>query len=245
MKIIISVLTAIIPSLFLLRYFYKRDLHPEPRLILLWTFILGFLAIIPVLIFAWPLSLTAPKSNPIYIGFYWAFFGAAIPEEFFKFLVIVFFCARKSEFDEPMDGIIYGVTASLGFATVENIVYVLQGGWSVALIRAFSAVPFHACMGAILGYFVAQSKFCSHKKITMLRGLFITIIIHGLYDFPLISIMVMNNQAIKFNTEFSESQMRVGLFISFTIIFVLTIIQTLRIVRRVQNEQLICHNDKT
>jgi RsiW-degrading membrane proteinase PrsW (M82 family) len=64
-----------------------------------------------------------------------AFFGAAIPEELFKFTVIFFCCRRLNDFNEPMDGIVYGVTTLLGFATLENVLYVFDGGIGLAVMR--------------------------------------------------------------------------------------------------------------
>jgi RsiW-degrading membrane proteinase PrsW (M82 family) len=101
-----------------------------------------------------------------------AFLSAAVPEEFFKWLIVVLYCARHKEFDEPMDGLVYGAVASLGFATFENVVYVwvsevsTQAGLQVALARGLTAVPMHASLGAIMGYFVGsglqpRAKGCS------------------------------------------------------------------------------------
>ena len=68
------------------------------------------------------------------------------------------------EFDELMDGIVYGAVASLGFATLENIMYCIDGGLSVVAIRALTAVPAHASFGAIMGYYF-------RKVISMARRL--------------------------------------------------------------------------
>ncbi len=142
MTIVLAIICAIIPSLLLLWYFYKRDLNPEPREVLIKTFLLGILIVLPVMIFAFPLRLFSPQLNhPMFAGLYCALFYAAVPEEFFKFLVVIRYSARNPAFDEPMDGVVYGATASLGFATLENILYVAQGGWMVAVARAITAVP--------------------------------------------------------------------------------------------------------
>ncbi|MHC4329963.1 MAG: PrsW family intramembrane metalloprotease [Planctomycetota bacterium] len=160
MTIVLTILSAVIPSLLLLRYFYKRDLNPEPRGVLIKTFLLGILIVVPVIIVAWPLWLLNSRlDHPMLAGLYTALLCAAVPEEFFKFLVITRYSARNPAFDEPMDGVVYGATASLGFATLENILYVVRGGWMVAAARALTAVPCHACLGAILGYYVGQGRF--------------------------------------------------------------------------------------
>ncbi len=160
MTLVFTIICAVVPSLLLLWYFYKRDLNPEPRRVLIKTFLLGILIVLPVSLITLPLGLSGiHPGNPLLAGLYFAFLCAAVPEEFFKFLVVTRYSARNPAFDEPMDGVVYGATASLGFATLENIVYVLNGGWTVAVMRALTSVPCHACLGDILGYYVGQARF--------------------------------------------------------------------------------------
>ena len=240
MKLVVSVLSAVIPSLFLLLYFYKRDLNPEPRGTLLWTFILGFAAVVPVMIVIYPLSQLDPdQAGPMLSGLYFAFVCTAIPEEFFKCLVIAWCCARSPAFDEPMDGVVYGATASLGFATFENIVYVISGGWTVALYRSFTAVLSHACLGAILGYYIGQARLSHKPKYFVLLGLLITIILHGLYDFPLVTIQSLNGRADLHNAAPAEMGIRLGLFLLFATVLLTELVWTIMIVRRLHHEQTI------
>ena len=120
----ISAGAAILPSVILLYYFYKRDLHPEPRHVIAVTFFLGICTAIPVLVVGYPGKWLADRLNDPYLaGLVMAFAGAAIPEELFKFLVVTRYAARHRAFDEPMDGIIYMTAAGIGFATAENIRY--------------------------------------------------------------------------------------------------------------------------
>ena len=114
-----------------------------------------------------------------------AFLVAGLCEEGFKFLVLHKFCARKKDFDEPMDGMVYGVVASLGFATLENVLYVLGGGMDVALARAATAVPAHACFGGLMGYFYAKAHFGTRSTGGYMMALAIPIVAHGIYNFPL------------------------------------------------------------
>lgn len=87
-----------------------------------------------------------------------------------------------------MDGIVYGATASLGFATLENVLYVSDGGLHVAILRAFLAVPGHAFLGAIMGYYVSRAKFTGgDRRPLLVRALAIPILLHGLYDTPLLA----------------------------------------------------------
>lgn len=181
--------SAIIPGLLLVFYFHRRDIYREPPRVLWTTFFLGIAIVAPVVAVALPLDALAEKfQNPLLYGFASAFLGAAIPEEIFKFVVLWYYSARHMEFDEPMDGIVYGATASLGFATLENVLYVAQGGMEVAIARAILSVPCHAFLGAIMGYYVGQAKFTAVGRPTLLRkAIVIPIVLHGLYNWPLLA----------------------------------------------------------
>ena len=120
-------------------------------------------------------------------------FGVALIEEYFKYLVLTKYAYKQDSFNEPMDGIVYGVIASLGFALVENIIYVFLYAdpgqeMIVGILRMFTAIPAHALMGVIMGYYIGKAKFAEtpeEEKALTYRGLFIAIGIHGLYNFIL------------------------------------------------------------
>ena len=233
MTIVLTALSAIIPSLLLLWYFYERDLNPEPRAVLIKTFLLGILIVVPVIIFCLPLRVFSSQlDHPILAGLYSALLCAAVPEEFFKFLVVTRYSARNPAFDEPMDGVVYGATASLGFATLENILYVAHGGWIVAVARAFTAVPCHACLGAIMGYYVGQARFNTRQKVSGRTGLLVAVILHGLYDFPLLVLPRLGRYA------HAKSALLLGMLALFLAVFAFKVIWTLRIVRRLRREQV-------
>jgi RsiW-degrading membrane proteinase PrsW (M82 family) len=221
--------SAIAPSALLVWYFHARDLYPEPPLVLWTTFALGVLSVLPVLMVGVPIHhLIAGIEAPVIRGFFEAFFVAAVPEEFFKLAVLLLYSMRRVEFDEPMDGIVYGVVASLGFATFENVLYVFDGGLGVAVSRAFSAVPFHAFAGAILGYYVGQAKFRPEEKwLLIVKGYGAVMVLHGLYDFPLLTLMAL------------EKASSGGLLALVTVAaLVVEWRWTLRLVRRLRTEQL-------
>jgi RsiW-degrading membrane proteinase PrsW (M82 family) len=183
-ELVLTVLAAVVPSALLVRTFYTADVHPEPRHVVLITFLLGIAIVIPVVAVAGPLLAFLPESlSPPLAGLYMAFLCAAIPEEVFKFFVVNGYSARHPAFDEPMDGVVYGAVASLGFATLENVLYVLGSGWGTALVRALTAVPMHAFLGAILGYYVGRARL--GRGGSALTGLGAAVLLHGLYDWPL------------------------------------------------------------
>ena len=95
---------------------------------------------------------------------YHAPFQVAIPEELFTLLVLRAYCARHREFTSPKDGVVYGAVASLGLATFGNVFYIVTDGFAVAAIRAITAVPGHAFMGAIMGDYVGRAKFHPNER---------------------------------------------------------------------------------
>ena len=140
---------------------------------------------IPVLLLALPFLPTVEAvTDPLMRAVQTAFLMAAVPEELMKWTVVFFYCAKKSEFDEPMDGFVYGATASLGFAALENILYVADGGLGVALLRAFTAVPAHAVFGAVMGYFIARAIFMdpTRRRWNLLLSLAVPTFLHGIYN---------------------------------------------------------------
>ena len=189
---VILALSAVVPALLLMWYFWRRDIYPEPPRVVWATFGLGVLVVLPVGgLGAWVLAGFAGVADPWAAGLGTAFLGAAIPEELGKFLILFYYCRRHSEFDEPMDGLVYGVAASMGFAALENLLYVWQGGLGVALIRALTAVPNHAVFGAIMGYYLVLYHFLPTRRgLYLTQALAVPIVLHGLYDFPL---MVSDN----------------------------------------------------
>lgn len=183
---------AVVPSLLILWYFVHADRNPEPRAVLLRTFVYGVLTTIPagLLEMAICAGIGGLAPPPLANAAGEAFLSAALCEELLKFWVLYGYASKHAAFDEPMDGIVYGVTASLGFATLENVLYVAQHGMGVAIFRAVLAVPGHACWGAIMGWFVGQSRFgppaARSRNIALALG--VPMALHGGYDFPLMAL---------------------------------------------------------
>ncbi|NMO20256.1 PrsW family intramembrane metalloprotease [Pyxidicoccus fallax] len=178
--------SAVVPSLLLFWYVYARDKRPEPHGLLLRTFLLGAVICAPVVPTAMALqSLGEPFADGVWgSALVRAFLGAAIPEELFKFLVLYGYVWRKPAFDEPLDGVVYGATASLGFATLENILYVGEHGFEVAVLRALTAVPGHAFTGVVMGAFVGRAKLAAPQQRfgLLAAGLGWATLLHGAYD---------------------------------------------------------------
>jgi len=182
-RVLVAVIFTILPIALLLRFFFTRDLRREPRTTVAVTFLLGIVIALPAIFVSLVIAAIPGRSFGLFGGAaYDAFAVAAITEELLKLLVIACYCARRRSFDEPMDGLVYGATAALGFAAIENALYVASGGWIVAVLRGVTAVPMHAAEGAILGYSVARSRLLFRRG-AIWTGLAIAVFIHGAYDF--------------------------------------------------------------
>ena len=222
--------SAIVPSVLLVWYFHARDVYPEPARMIWATFALGVLTVIPVLMIGIPIHLAvAHIEQPVLASACEALFVAAILEEFFKLVVLVLYSMRTREFDEPMDGIVYGVVVSLGFATFENVLYVMDGGTGVAFSRAFSAVPLHAFLGAIMGYYVGQAwKNPGRRREFIIRGYAIAVFLHAIYDFPLMTMSALGDEGPK-----------LLLVLATLAVLVVAWRWALRLTRRLRREQLV------
>ncbi len=187
--------SAVVPSILLVWYFHSRDAYPEPPRVLWMTFLWGILVTVPILVVALPMDYMIRFCRDFYVyGALSAFLTAAIPEELGKLAVLTGYSMRSREFDEPMDGVVYGAVASLGFATLENVLYVTTGGSTVAIMRALTAVPAHSFLGAIMGYYAGRAKYSPESRSRLLfTGWAIATLLHGLYDTPLLTIKAMSD----------------------------------------------------
>lgn len=181
---------ALAPSAALLYYFYTRDKYEkEPRRLLLKAFLLGGGLVIPVLFVEMNLNIFDMADRNLLTAGYTAFVVAGLVEESFKFLFFFLYIWKNREFDEMYDGIVYAVFISLGFATVENLAYVLSTGFNTALIRSLTAVPAHALFAVAMGYYLGIAKFAKpqYRQKYIRLGFITPVMLHGIYDFILFS----------------------------------------------------------
>lgn len=170
-------------------WFYRRDREREPLGAVLRAFLAGALVVVAVLVAVVPIARMEVRFEGHWLqGAYAAFLLAAVPEELAKYLFLRRHI-RSHHCDEPMDGLLYGALVSLGFAAVENVLYVLQGGFWTGAFRAVTAVPMHASCGALMGLALARGKlFGAGPGRGLLPALTVPIVIHGLYDWPLLAL---------------------------------------------------------
>ena len=166
-----------------LRYIY---LEWENSHLLVKSFLLGaFVSIFIVLILYIFTGKLIPLTDEysIWQQFIQAFIVVALAEEFSKYVIVRYYAQPKKDFNEPYDGIVYAVMVSMGFACTENIMYVIEGGFSTAILRAFTAVPAHATFGILMGYYMGKAKFSNNRVKLNLTGLLLATLFHGAYDF--------------------------------------------------------------
>lgn len=158
---IILLTVAIAPSLALFSYFYLRDdFAEEPSKLLFQCFMYGAVLTFPILFIQYVFDVEGVFSRV----FAQKVFFPSIVEEFFKWLVLIIAVYRHIDFEDPYDGILYGASVSLGFATVENILYLFEYGMQTAFLRAFLPVSSHALFGVVMGFYLGKAKFSSGKS---------------------------------------------------------------------------------
>lgn len=184
---LILIALAVIPGLFLVLRYYSKDIYKKEPWAVIWkSFFWGAFSVIPAAILETSVSLKNEVS--ILNSLIENFLIVALTEELCKFAVIRFYSYRDSNFDEMMDGIVYGAAAAAGFATFENIFYVMENGIGIAMVRAVLSVPAHILWGASAGYWIARVKFGqSSLPAALILGLGTSVLGHGFFDFALTS----------------------------------------------------------
>ena len=180
-------LASLAPVLIILFYIYFRDKYDkEPLGLLLKALLVGIVVVVPVIFTERMLMNLMPQSSKVAAAAYHAFVVAGSTEELFKFLALYLLVWKSPSFNEKFDGIVYAVFVSLGFAGVENVLYVMDGGMQTALTRALTAVPAHAIFGITMGYYLGIAHMYKELQGPYLaRALLVPILLHGIYDFIL------------------------------------------------------------
>ncbi|HUC83329.1 MAG TPA: GNAT family N-acetyltransferase [Flavisolibacter sp.] len=173
---------ALAPSIAIILFILYRDkFDREPPVVLLVSFVLGMLATLPALGLEKAAGYFEPEGIQGTILF--AFLGVAVVEEGVKFIPLRLYSLTRKSFDEPLDGIVHGVMVGMGFATVENLLYVYNHGMDAGWLRMFTAVPGHASWGVIMGYYTGQAKFNFKRRgLLLFTGFLLATFFHGLYD---------------------------------------------------------------
>lgn len=194
-----KILVAVAPAIILAIIMIRKDKRSEPIGWLLAAVGLGILCGLAVLLIGY-LALPDIPTDTFFGAFLSSFINAAIPEEAFKFAVLYFLAKKCKHFDEMFDGIIYAVCIGMGFAGLENILYLLGSDdeWiSVGISRALLSVPMHYFFAIIMGTFFSLGWFDKkNRKVYMSAAVALPIIIHGAYDTLCFSIGLDENFSI-------------------------------------------------
>ncbi|MGZ9586882.1 glutamic-type intramembrane protease PrsW [Paenibacillus marinisediminis] len=180
---IIALLTAAVaPGIALLIYFYLKDKYAaEPISMVLRVFLVGFLIVFPIMIIQHGLTMWWGSNRLMY-----SFVISSGVEEAVKWFVLYHMIYNHVEFDEHYDGILYAVAVSLGFATIENVMYALSNNSSFGFLlsRALLPVSGHALFGILMGYYMGKAKFTNDNtsKKYLAISLIVPIFWHGVYD---------------------------------------------------------------
>ena len=189
MEYLIIIIVALLPTVLLWMYIWKNDKKKEPTSWLTKATWYGVLICFPVALVEWVIHsvLFYPDGNPTTIlgTTADAFLVAAIPEESFKLLALWLVLRKNPYFDEHFDGIVYAVCVGLGFAGLENLLYLfgnLDNWVAVALLRSLMTVPGHYAFAILMGYYYSKYHFVDHSRKTAAMILLAPVLAHGLYD---------------------------------------------------------------
>lgn len=190
---VLAVVVGAAPAVFLLSFFYLKDRYqPEPLRHIALAFGLGLFAMVAAHGAAAAAADLVSRDWLILGGeparLFDAFLLTALIEEGAKWVILLAAVYHWNEFDEPLDGVVYGVAISLGFATLENVLYLAGHGLGVAWMRALFAVPAHALFGATMGYYAGRAKFdrATWTRRRDLAGcLAVPVLFHGAYNYAL------------------------------------------------------------
>ncbi len=199
-------LLTFLPPILWLVFYLREDAHPEPKRFLLLTFVGGMLAAFLALAFecVWIFANSGscfrganPMTNPIVL-----FFGIALIEEYIKYLPVKFFILGRPDFDEPIDAMVYMMTAALGFAALENALFLIPlfhdsflSGIQVTANRFLGANLLHALSSGIVGFFLARAWFSHYRHHFLWLGILLAAILHTAFNY-FILIMETSSQGI-------------------------------------------------
>ena len=202
------VVIALLPAVLLTVFIYKKDrVESEPVRLIIKLLVLGAVSCVPAALLEGVISKMLASMNirsPYVSAFLEAFAVAALCEELMKLMFLRFTTWKNAAFDYQFDAIVYAVSVSLGFAALENVLYVLGNGFSTGILRAFTSVPGHAIFGVFMGYYYGYAKLAEVRgQATLAReytalSLLIPILLHGVYDFIAFSMSISEGWILPF-----------------------------------------------
>ena len=199
MEIILLLILSVLPVILIGLYIYKKDPDKEPKKLLGQLFFGGVVSVIVVLIISGIIEVIIPEFAKD-VGefgqlgrFVYAMLGVALVEEVSKFIFVYKIVYKSKHFNNIYDMAVYSMFVALGFACIENIMYVIGTGFITGIARAFTAVPGHAVDGLFMGYYLSLARIntVNGNRKKAKRNLALSIIVptltHGFYDYFLMS----------------------------------------------------------
>jgi RsiW-degrading membrane proteinase PrsW (M82 family) len=172
------------PGLIWLWFFYRQDRRPEPSHLIGKTFLWGTIFVLPAAAVESLYGKLISQPPNLVVLFLISVLGVGLVEEAAKLGALWAGAGRRAEFDEPVDGIIYAITAALGFAALENMLYGVRFGTGVIPARALITLLAHASFSGIAGFWLSRARF---EKSSLWPGLALASLLHGSYNFLLAS----------------------------------------------------------
>lgn len=172
---------AIAPGLALFSYFYlRKEIAKEPSRTIFHTFIYGAIMTFPIMF----IQHVFEEENVFSSVFFRDVVFTSALEEFFKWLILLLAIYRHVQFEDAYDGILYGASVSLGFAAVENVLYLFTFGVDIAFLRALLPVSSHALFGVVMGYYIGRAKFAEDKdkRKLLIMSLIAPFALHFIYN---------------------------------------------------------------
>lgn len=209
-----------LPPVIWLLFYLHEDRHPEPKHLIMFTFVAGILSAVfavilelgllgrPIILSDGTRAFNGGLAYRIYpLLLEWRFFilgSVAAIEEYLKYLAVKFAVLSRPDFDEPVDAMIYMVTAALGFAAIENVIFVvpvferdsLASGFELTANRFLAANLLHALSSAIVGYFLARHVFSPWRKHAVAAGIIIATVLHTAFNYFIIRRDMMPNSLL-------------------------------------------------
>ena len=207
MTFILYLIFGLSPSIIWLLFYLKKDPHPESRRMIAKVFLLGILAALAAGVVELGLFKLAENAGimirfsdsfPLLYFLFYNFILVSFVEEYSKYIMVRIGAVKDTQFDEPVDVVIYMITAALGFAALENLLYIVpvlfpeenftifQAG-TISLFRFIGATFLHALGSGIAGIFLAIS-FYKKKRGYAFLGIFLAVLLHGLFNISIIGI---------------------------------------------------------
>ena len=215
-----TLIITIAPSVIILLFFFFSDKFKEPKGTVAIVFFLGILICLPAGILNSLIYENFNNSTETVERLLASFLGPAWTEEILKLFILYSIVLKRKEFNEPMDGIVYGVAVSLGFATYENYDYVYRVAleWKeygitshdIAIWRSYSAVPMHGLNGCLMGFYLGKFAFTGERKF-FYYSFIIPYFMHGIYNYyvqlGVLIVIIQLIYALKLQKEFKKLQL--------------------------------------